>query len=656
MDPLRQKWLVLGLFGALAVVWALWIAPDAYLVNDEALYHLMTLALLNDGTLSVWNGYEEFPSAELAFGHVRLHDGHLYSPYPILFPLIAAPFVALLGFKGFYLLNTLALLAAVVACYRLARLVFNDSLLAANACLILVFATFVAEYGPAAWPHTLTVALATQATHLACIALRANPGARAAGLTFGAGFLAGVGIGIRLDTVFVVPALMAPFLFASPWRPREALATAAGTFPALVALAIANDAKFGVYSPFSYGETGYSQLNPDSYAPLAALAVVGGLLTWLATRARGRSLINSYPGTAAIAVLAAAGGAIVGLDLLPHVARLLRGAYTLVVDITVDAGEAPPPGTALGPGGSIVLLGSIKKSLLQSCPYLAAVLIPGAALVRGELDRARLGLLFLVPASFIGAFSYFAWHGGGALNLRYFLPALPFLSILVAYAWREIGVGLPSHGASPWLIGAATAAIAFVALFALGNAGGGSGAALVAQTVLFRGGPIAIFLAGLVLLSLVLVLRPAPTPRLSRLACEVLFAGFIWAGLTAYANDFLHVHAARTARAGLTHDLLGVMEPDSIVFTNAPNLFYRLLVDRRVRVAETSRDAFAGFDALRRFQAAQGRAVYVFVERSMAEAIAALHLLDGLETRAVYEIPAVGRLLQVSDPAAPAMP
>ena len=60
---------------------------------------------------------------------------------------------------------------------------------------------------------------------------------------------------------------------------------------------------------------------------------------------------------------------------------------------------------------------------------------------------AVLSLLLLVPATFIAVCGYFAWPGGHALNLCYFLPTIPFMSILACYVWREIA---GQSGPSPW--------------------------------------------------------------------------------------------------------------------------------------------------------------------------------------------------------------
>ena len=87
---------------------------------------------------------------------------------------------------------------------------------------------------------------------------------------------------------------------------------------------------------------------------------------------------------------------------------------------------------ASGRGGGMVYFGALKKSILQGLPYLVILAIPIWTLIRDPRHRLAIAMLFQVPAGYIGFYSYFAWHGGISLNLRYFVPVLPFTSILTA--------------------------------------------------------------------------------------------------------------------------------------------------------------------------------------------------------------------------------
>ena len=107
MNRLKPKELALYFFGLATIACAFLVNPDGYFVNDEAIYHMMTVSLANEGNLFIWNGYEEFPSPELVPSLARAFNGHLYPQYPVFFSIIAYPFVYFLGFKGFFVVYNL---------------------------------------------------------------------------------------------------------------------------------------------------------------------------------------------------------------------------------------------------------------------------------------------------------------------------------------------------------------------------------------------------------------------------------------------------------------------------------------------------------------------------------------------------------------------
>lgn len=130
-------------------------------------------------------------------------------------------------------LNSVAFAGVVGLCWVLAWELFADARRSAAACLILVFGTFSWEYSQHAWPRTLATLFSTAALYFALLGLRSS-GRRAALLACGAGFIAGVGVGIRPNVVFVLPCIVLPFAFSNPVRFREALSILAGATPCLV--------------------------------------------------------------------------------------------------------------------------------------------------------------------------------------------------------------------------------------------------------------------------------------------------------------------------------------------------------------------------------------------------------------------------------------
>ena len=651
MSRLGFKQLILVIFGLVTLAWAVWINPDGYIANDEAFYHMMTLSLGQHGNLFVWNGYEEFPSPELIPALARAHNGHLYPQFPALYSIIAYPFVVLLGFKGFYLLNSISLLATVGICYRWAKSLFRDVDLAVNACLILLFATYIWEYGQSAWPHGVSVFLITLSAYLAIVAYRSSRLRMSCAAALGAGLVAGLGVGVRLDTILVLPAIALPFLFARPWRPFDAIAIGVGAIPGLGILAFSNYLKFGVFSPLSYGPVPTEQVVLASYLPIIVLGLGILMVAWLATRQNP----PIRPGTRPIvlvgglALLVGAGFAFP--DVAVHGARLANGAYTLLVDLSSSKRQTLAMDVAPGPGGVLMLHGAVAKAFLQACPYFFALAIPVAAFIRGSEDRGELAMLFLVPAIFVTFYSYFLVYGVSPLTLRYYLPALPFTSILCAYAWSKLNRGLSNRWSLPQLTVVAATAIIFTALMAISQKSGDDPDSIAVQEIMFRAIPLVMFALGLGLSLVVVISGERAWQGFRGLSSLLLIGAIAWSGMSAFQNDNLRSYLLRNKRADLNEPLAQALKPDSVIFADTQVIFYRLWVEHRVRVAVPWYDDFGDFHALRKFHAERGRATYLWLNEGMQAAIREYRLLEGLESVPVFDYPGRGKVVQVIEPA-----
>jgi hypothetical protein len=525
--------------------------------------------------------------------------------------------------------------------------VFHDRDLAVNACLIFLFATFSWEYGQSAWPHAVAIFLIVLSAYLASVAYRSPRVRDSLAAALAAGLVVGFGVGVRLDTVLVLPAIIVPFLFACPWRPREAIAIGAGTVPALGVLAFTNDLKFGVFSPVSYGAASDPKLVLESYLPIVVLSLGVLLAAWLMTRQAVRDLPNRrHVAITGIVVLLAA--ILFGtLDYWNHVTRLASGAYKLLVDLGIGETEIVPEGAVRGPGGALIVNGGMSKAFLQSCPYLAALVIPAGALIRGVQDRGPLVMLFLIPGAFIVFYAYFYWYGVEWWNLRYFLPVLPFTSILCAYSWRELNRGLSRRWHLPQLVGVGSTAIVFSVLMVLGYKTAEGVESLVVQEIMFRAIPLILFAVGLGCFLVVAISREGAWSRLRGTSAILLVGSLVWSGMTAFENDYLRTFLLRAKRADMNVRLARVVEPDSIIFTSTQNSFYRLVIDQRVRIAVPWFDDFRDFQALRKFHAARGHATYVWLNEGMEDAIKEHRLFENLETVPVLDLPGRGSLVQV---------
>ncbi|MEE8535995.1 MAG: hypothetical protein V3S45_08080 [Kiloniellales bacterium] len=626
----------------LAIVVAAFFASGGHFNVDEGIYHQMVRDLTATGGFGLWNGYADYPSAELVFPVVRVHDGRLISQYPQLYAFVAAPFYAALGYEGLFLLNALAFAAVVWLTFRLARRLFGQPDLALNACLILVFATFAWEYSQATMPHALSMLCVMGVVALGTEALLETRGARAAALAFAAGLVAGLGIGIRLDVVFVLPALAAPFLFVRPWRPWQALAAGLGALPGLALMAALNLAKFGLASPFSYGPaTGGNADGIAPYLPVAALGAGVVAALWIASRPACQRLIHGHRRTALLGL----GLAAAGLLLVPQVwalaARFADGLYQLLVDMRIRDLAIQEGGLTRGPGGGMVYLGALKKSLLQSCPYLVVLAVPLAALFARPADRLGLGVLFLVPAIFVAVYSYFAWHGGQALNLRYFVPILPFTAILTAYAWRELTGGEDT----PWRRLPAFAGIAMAALYFLFAFPGAF--ELERQELVFLTIPL-VLAGGLLIVTVGTLATGSQGGRtVRRLTTAGLMTALVWAGLVAFTYDLPRSYILRQQRAAFAETLAPRIEEDSLLFVYSAGPFFGLFERGRVRIATPPYDDYRDFAGLAAFHLEAGRPVYAWLDERLTQGLEERGLMDRLRLVTVFEEER-GRLVRIT--------
>ena len=628
----RTKLTILMAACVLGVAIAALLGSGGHFNVDEGVYHMMVRDASVAGNHALWNGYEEFPSRELWFPVLQIHAGRLVSQYPEGFTLLTLPFYRLLGYDGLFVLNALAFFGTVLLTYRLAQRFFPNRHLALNACLVLVFATYAWEYTQASMPHGFSMLIVVGAVCLVVKALDAGTRGLALLAALAGGGLIGAGATVRLDVMFALPLVIVPFIFARPARPWLALSAGLATLPALIWLALINQEKFGVVSPFTYGANiANESASVVPYLMLGAAGFAGLGLLWTATRPWGQRQLRDRPKLVALALAVTAGLVLLFPPGWSLAGRFAEGLYLLVVDLRIRDLSILEGGLTRGPDGSMIYIGSVKKSLLQSCPYLAALILPFWALLRGGRDRPALAMLALGPAVYIGVYSYFAWHGGQGLNLRYFLPILPFTSILTAYAWHDLTEGMePSPRRRLALLGAGLAAL-FVLL--------GAPALLepARQGVVFLTVPLV--LAGGLLAAA--IARLAARPRAARITGGVAAAGLtlslVWAGLVAFTYDLPRAYLFRMHRAELTRSVAPRIEPDSLLFVHSGCPFFGLLEGARLRIATPRYDDFQDFTALAKFHLRAGRPVYAWLDEHLTQDLEDHGLLPRLRLVTLFE-------------------
>jgi 4-amino-4-deoxy-L-arabinose transferase-like glycosyltransferase len=579
----------------------LWAVPG-YLCIDEVIYHQMARDFAATGSLALRTGYSDLPNVELIHEHfMRLRGGATYSQYPPLFAVLAGPLYGFLGLRSLILLNALAFLGVVALTAGMAARAFPDRRVAALSAAILVFCGFSWDYSQAAWSHATAVLFTTAAAWLGMAALDARrPKSLAlAGL---AGLAGGLGLAVRLDAVPALAAVtVAFFLVARPARALEAGAVLLGAAPAFVALSAVNRVKFGTLSPFSYGATAHGYQKALPFAA-AGVAVLGLAIAFVASRARKVTGDARPRWTIAAAVLAIAAACLAPArvrDGLPAFGRSFMN--NLVESRTLDAGVVAPA-MVRTPDGGVVYIGALKKSVLQSLPYLALLAVPAVALLTRNRVRGTLAWLLMFPAGWALLDAGFDFQGGLCLNMRYFLPALPFTSILAAWSLMELVDRARPHRAILWL------------------AGGGLAAAAIFFSSVRSGLPIEslekpllsfpLVLGGLLL---VCVLGSAASgavwrERMAAAAASCAAAGLVWSGLVAFLYDVPHHRRQRENNLATGLVIAKSIPPGSTLFT-APYIdpVMKVLDTPDVWVAFPAQDGFEGFPVVLDGSLARGR-------------------------------------------------
>lgn len=601
--------LVLALGAALVaghLYFSLAVNVPGYLTWDSGTYHLMVKTLAETGGFVVDNGYDEIASPELVVGQLRAPAGRLVAQYPEIFTLFALPFYLALGWPGVFFLEAVAFLGVVGLLYLLAHRLFDDHSLALGAVAIYVFATFAWEYSQSSYPHLLATFLVLAGFYAMVRAWRDPEGSPRTRWAFAAGLAGGLAIGVRLDSLFALPALGLPLLLSRPARWRELFATGFGLIPGLAFLSWVNRAKFGTWNPITYGITDEGGANADLrwYIPavIAGVLVVASLAAWrwrqrwLPVIARRRRDVAPW------VWIGGSAGIVLTLGLLfpSKIGELVHGVYQIVVDMR-GRPEIPEAALARSANGAMIYMGGVKKSLLQSLPYLALLYVPIIAATRASTSRrAALWALFAVPACYLGVFGSLAWHGSVALNMRYLNPILPFTSILAAWVWRRLE-HKPSPGRSLGYAGL------FGLVFFVAFAGPKS---IETQETLFLSLP-------LMLTACVAVLELATRVEALRAAAGrwlpiFLLASFAYSGAVTLARDYPTSAAQRSMFLRLALAMEPHVRDGSLVFLGAVDMGWGLL-DRvdGVRLARPAQDEYRSFPRLAHRHLESGRGVFM---------------------------------------------
>jgi hypothetical protein len=171
-----------------------------------------------------------------------VHDTHAHAVTPELFPIVSAPFIALFGMRGAYILPALGLLLALASTAWLALLL--DRRRSAVAVLLTAFlGTPLLFYGLEFWEHSVAAGVAALALALFVQASEASAAGRR---FFGIGVVFGIAALFRPEALwFGLAVLVAAPLLRSRSSWTQIGTAAAGLISALVPLELYTLLHFG---------------------------------------------------------------------------------------------------------------------------------------------------------------------------------------------------------------------------------------------------------------------------------------------------------------------------------------------------------------------------------------------------------------------------
>jgi hypothetical protein len=227
-------------------------SPAPFILDDDA-HAISALALQRSGSFTPPGVSGLTPSQALFWfdprGYARSGDAVAFSALPPFYALIAQPF-ALFGWRGLQAMQALCFGLSLWLICGLVRRRLDDQRLALLAALTLGIGAYLLEYALGLWPHMLSLLLCTSAFALASEGLGQG---RRVSLRAAAGLVVGLAVGVRYQNAVYAGMLgLGVWAFATS-RWVESLGFAAGLAPPLLAYALVNKQRLGVFNPITKG-------------------------------------------------------------------------------------------------------------------------------------------------------------------------------------------------------------------------------------------------------------------------------------------------------------------------------------------------------------------------------------------------------------------
>lgn len=389
----RLFWITLALLGVVLFATAI---PGVFTIDEP--HYISTLLALREGRLTVPGTENLPPNRELAWfdptGASRVISSTPVAPNaPPLWAPLALPF-SMLGWRGLVLLNLGAFLLTIALVFRVTSRLSGSVAGGVWAASAVALGGYAIEYSQGVWPHCLSMALTFTAVVLTLRAIAKTSALSAAG----AGWLAGIAMGVRYQNAVVLVALAAAVLIRSRMRTRLLLALVLGAALPLGASSIINHLRLESWNPISKGP-GYLAVPAAS----SATQFGGNALTMLWAR------VGDYA------------------------ARPMGPDMQWMT--WIERGE----------GGALLVLGVVKKSLLQSSPWIVLALAAAAALFWSKRHRGcaqgDVAWITLLLSAFLLTALSMAGPGrddGLGFNQRYLLDLLAPLAVCFGLALARI--------------------------------------------------------------------------------------------------------------------------------------------------------------------------------------------------------------------------
>ncbi len=227
MNEARGLWLARGVLAA-GIIASLALVTQSpskpvFWSGDGGLKHMMAEQFAN-GQFHVDLRLTDDPSIQQLWDeglHPGVHNGYVfhrngkyYGVFPYPFSFVSAPFYALFGMRGYYIIPMLSLWGIWIVVYLALRRTCIESWMIALLMGACMFATPLMLYGAAFWEHTLGIFLAFAPI---MFTLRHDDNEPGTAGPLAAGAMLGLSVWIRPEMVALMAALL-PIAFV--WRTR----------------------------------------------------------------------------------------------------------------------------------------------------------------------------------------------------------------------------------------------------------------------------------------------------------------------------------------------------------------------------------------------------------------------------------------------------